>query len=196
MSLIPPQPAITTATQRLKTDRLGGQPTTTATSTTTTATTEASIAAQIGGSSSSGASNSSGAVTMEALRERAIRRGEAAQLEAERQRAQKVADEHIRLLQLLPAIADALRGMAVRQNRSSLLRRDCVESVAAALRLSPQQILQGFELVAAAVPEFLALTAAEKGIPATVVVNKYLVYKEVRAAVVEFARNKANAYDK
>jgi hypothetical protein len=135
----------------------------------------------------------SGGVTLEALRERAIQREVEAQQQAAKLKAQAALDEQDRLLQLLPALADAVRGMAVRHNRSQLVRKDCLDAAGAALRLTPKQLLQGLETLCAVVPEFLNLLPAQDKVPATVVVNRGAVYKEVRSHVVDYAHSQQAA---
>jgi hypothetical protein len=130
---------------------------------------------------------------LEALRERAIQREVEAQQQAAKLKAQTALDEQDRLLQLLPALADAVRGMAVRQNRSQLVRKDCLDVAGAALRLTPKQLLQGLETLCAVVPEFLNLLPAQDKVPATVVVNRRAVYKEVRGKVMDYAHSQQAA---
>lgn len=180
-SLLPTQPIIAAPNQNARHDAA--------------AAVHAQIAAHSKGTGSpntstkSSSSDVAGRVTLEALRERAIQREAEAQDAAEKLKQRLVEEEQQRLLHQLPALADAVRGLAVRLNRSHLLRKDCLEAVAPALRLTPKQAVQGLEALSVAVPDFLCLQPAVDKVPATVAVNRGAVFKEVRGKVVEYVRS-------
>jgi hypothetical protein len=170
-SLIPARPAIPVPEKRVRTEKKGD----------ITEWAEAALSARSDGDYRD--------VTMEILRERAIQREESARVEAERIKAQVAAEETNRLLHMLPSLADTLRSLSMRNNRSHMLKKDCVEGIIAALQLKTHQVQQGFDLLCTIAPEFISIVPAEKGVPATVAVNRATPYKEVRGKVVEYARS-------
>lgn len=129
------------------------------------------------------------AATYEVLAARAIERGRKASAKAELLKAQVSQEETSKLLVLLPAIADSLRSLSRRLNRSRMAKRECVESVAASMHIKHREALSGIDQLAAIVPDFVVLESAQDGMPTVAHINVAAKYSEVRRIIVEFVKN-------
>ena len=175
LSLIPPQPAVTLSEKRVRTAHKASDITEWA---------QQALATQ--------SNNDKSKVTLEQLRERAVLRGEIAERQAERLRIQVSVEEDRKMLQFLPNIADTLRSIAVRNNRSVMLKRDCIDNINRAVGLKTVQILKALDILCTVAPGFLEVLPATGAIPATVSLNRALPFKEVRTSLVEYVRNEIN----
>lgn len=132
------------------------------------------------------------AVTYDILAARAIERGRKASAKAELLKTQATQEETNKLLVLLPAIADSLRSLARRLNRSRMAKKDCVENVAASMNIKHREALAGIEQLAAVVPDFIVLELAQDGMPTVAHINVAAKYSEVRRIIVEFVKSGGN----
>jgi len=132
------------------------------------------------------------AATYEVLAARAIERGRKANAKAELLKTQVTQEETNKLLALLPAIADSLRSLSRRLNRSRMAKRECVESVAASMHIKHREALSGIDQLASIVPDFVVLESALDGMPTVAHINVGAKYSEVRRIIVEFVKNGGN----
>lgn len=135
--------------------------------------------------------DSIGAATYDVLAARAIERGRKADIKAELVKSQINNEESNKLLVLLPAIADTVRSLSRRLNRTRMLKKDCVDSVAASMHLKHREALAGVDQLAAIIPEFFSVEPSEDGVPAVAHINTALVYKEVRGFIVEYVKSQS-----
>jgi hypothetical protein len=123
-------------------------------------------------------------VTLQSLRENAIARGKRLKEQEEALQAQKKITEEAHARHRLPFIADTLRSLFVRKNRSRMLLKECTGSICSTLYLKSKVVTEAMKLIEQVVPEFFTVLPAAHGVPSTVQINLSTPYKEVRQKLV------------
>ena len=131
-------------------------------------------------------------VTLDALRARAVAREKQVNVQEQLRQHKIENEEHHKLLHLLPAMADAVRSLARRKNRTRMPKKDCLESVAQAMHIKYASAVAGLDHLNAIIPEFFSIERPEAGVPVTVHIDTALPYKEVRGFVVEYVKQQTS----